>query len=293
MIIDIQSDEVEVSVNSTGAELHSMRLTKSKEEFIWSGKPEVWSGRAPILFPIVGALKHTNARYGKKCIALEKHGFVRHSELECVQRGRNCAAFRFESNAATLAQYPWPFELNVRFEITGRRLLIEYKVRNLGNDTLPFNIGSHPAFHLPIRNGQHSDYSIVFNREEQLNLYEVNAAGLLSPNPRPYQLDTQGIPLSPNVFDNDALVFRNINSDTISLHHKSTGRRLSVETGGAPHLGIWAKPGSEFVCIEPWWGHADFDNAEQDFSNKTSIQSLKPGEQFNTFIAITLAEFVV
>jgi len=290
MILDIQSDEVQVSVSGTGAELHSMRLIKSNEEFIWPGKPEVWSGRAPILFPIVGALRHADTRFGDKRIALEKHGFVRHSELECVQQHSSSVTFRLEQNARTLAQYPWPFELNVRFEITGRRLLINYTVSNTGIDTLPFNIGSHPAFQLPMKNAQHSDYSVVFNREEELELYEVTPGGLLNPTPTPFPNNVQGIALSARLFDNDALVFRNINSNKISLHHKTAGPRLCVETGGAPHLGIWAKPGSEFVCIEPWWGHADFDDAEQDFSTKASIQSLEPGEQFNTMIAITLAD---
>ena len=27
----------------------------------------------------------------------------------------------------------------------------------------------------------------------------------------------------------------------------------------SPHLGIWAKPGAPFVCIEPWFSYNDAD----------------------------------
>ncbi|MFK7733451.1 MAG: hypothetical protein AB8B48_17660, partial [Pseudomonadales bacterium] len=182
--------------------------------------------------------------------------------------------------------YPWHFELQVCFELSEDSLAIHYEVHNKDDSDLLFNLGSHPAFRLPLTNCTLSDYSIHFDQEEQLELFAVTPDGLLDPCATNYALDKQQIELSESIFENDALVFKNIRSSRISLRHRTAGTRLSVATGGAPHLGLWAKPGAEFVCIEPWWGHADFSNSSSRFSEKSSIQSLPPDQTFSTSITI-------
>src|ERR1700678_3555321 len=44
---------------------------------LWNGDPSVWSGRAPLLFPIVGALAGGAYRLGPKTYHLSRHGFAR------------------------------------------------------------------------------------------------------------------------------------------------------------------------------------------------------------------------
>lgn len=283
---NLESEHLTCSVSPLGAELQSLSLKATADEFIWQGDPAVWSGRAPILFPIVGALKGSAARHEKGPIKLAKHGIARTRRFELIDRGKAFARYSLQSDAETRAHYPWQFELQVNFELMADRLAIHYQVHNKDEYELLFNLGSHPAFRLPLENSSLSDYSVHFNKAENFSHYPVTADGLLDPCPADYTLSNGQIELSENIFDNDALVFKHIQSTCVSLRHRSLGTRLSVNTGGAPHIGIWAKPGAEFVCIEPWWGHADFSDATGDFSDKSSIQSLPPGKVFSTSIVI-------
>jgi galactose mutarotase-like enzyme len=53
-----------------------------------------------------------------------------------------------------------------------------------------------------------------------------------------------------------------------------------VEFPGFPELGIWAKPGAPFVCIEPWYGYADPEQPYGDLWNKPGIRKLAAGGTF-------------
>jgi galactose mutarotase-like enzyme len=46
-----------------------------------------------------------------------------------------------------------------------------------------------------------------------------------------------------------------------------------------PHLGIWTKPGADFVCIEPWQGHSSSTDFNGNFADKPGIITLDVGEQ--------------
>ena len=80
-IIKIENSELSVSVSTLGAELMSVS-GKGGTEFLWNGDKNVWSGRAPLLFPICGGLKDDKFTYNGKEYTLPKHGFARHLEFE-------------------------------------------------------------------------------------------------------------------------------------------------------------------------------------------------------------------
>jgi galactose mutarotase-like enzyme len=59
----------------------------------------------------------------------------------------------------------------------------------------------------------------------------------------------------------------------------------------SPHfnyLGIWAKPGADFVCIEPWLGCADTEGKPVELKDKEDIQSLKHGHVFEASFYISI-----
>ncbi len=286
-LVSIENEQLCAVVNTLGAELHSLRRKANDQELLWGGTSDVWSGRAPILFPIVGALKHQQVHFNGRQCSLEKHGFVKRKEFECRGSAKSQARFRLIACRETLAVFPWQFELHVEFILDAAELRIEYTVVNTSDDVMPFNIGSHPAFCLDLEKYSHSDYAIEFNRSENLQLFSVNTAGLLERDSRAYPLQQGRIWLRADSFVDDALVFKNINSDRISLLHRDLGNIVQIRTGGAPHLGIWAKPGAAFVCIEPWWGHADFADAGDDLASKAELQLLASRHSFSTQIIIS------
>ena len=112
--------------------------------------------------------------------------------------------------------------------------------------------------------------------------------GLLSNTHIPYLKNERKIYLSEELFNEDALIFKNIFSRKISIKNSKTGHRVSVDTGGAPHLGIWAKPGAPYVCLEPWYSYDDHMDTTQDFTQKEGIMELIAEATFKTGYTIEI-----
>lgn len=287
--IEIRNEQLTACISEQGAELQSLVLLKSGEEYLWQGDPQVWSGRAPILFPLVGMLRDNQLEYQGKTSSIPKHGLARQSHFDCIDRQPDSATFRLRSSERTLESFPWQFELQCKFSLEARCLQIAYRVFNRDASEMIFTIGSHPAFALPLDACSLSDYAIEFEQLETLDRFYLNDDGLLEDTGKPLLDNENRIELNDDIFADDALIFKNLKSRSIDLVKRNIGRRLSVDTGGAPHLGLWAKPGAAFVCIEPWHGYNSSVSDSTDFADKPSMLRLAPGAEFNTSIAIDIA----
>ncbi len=277
----IHHKNIEASINPVGAELSSLKVNDI--EYLWQGDEKYWSGRAPILFPIVGALKDDFMNYQGTRYEMPKHGIARHAQFDCMTKSSDSISLRLQSSDASLQQYPWNFELIVHFTLSDAGLDIRYEVTNTDEKPMLFTIGSHPAFALNIKDpSELENYTVTIEQSEPLQRYGLNESGLLDTHSEPHD---PVIPLNRTIFDNDALVFRDIKATSIRLSHAGQ-TMLTVNTGGAPHLGIWAKPAAPFVCIEPWLGTCDFIDSDNRFENKPDLTSLAPGHTHEHSIAI-------
>ncbi len=280
MLHTIRNECCSATISTLGAELKSLNDTQSGEEFIWQGDPGVWQGSAPVLFPVVGRLNNGGYTLGSREYKMPKHGLARTREFAVHREGGDEICFVLQSDAETKQFYPFDFNLFVAFELKNSVLSVSYIVRNTGDGLMYFTLGSHPAFSLPLGNERLEEYSIEFEKKETLDRYFLED-GLLCVSPQPRYLDNEGIiPITQDLFKNDALIFKNIRSHKIDLVHKRDGVRITVDTGGAPHLGIWAKPGAPFVCIEPWFGHDDPADSPSDLTQKSGIITLDVGSEY-------------
>lgn len=277
----ISHKHIEATINPVGAELSSLKV--NDVEYLWHGDEQFWSGRAPILFPIVGALKDGRMTYQGTSYEMPKHGIARHAKFDCVENSSDSVSLRLQSDSKTLQQYPWNFELLVHFTLNDSGMDIRYEVINKDEKPMLFTIGSHPAFALNIKDPTElANYTVTIDQSEPLDLYCLNDAGLLSTTAEPYGYV---IPLSDTIFNDDALVFRDIKATSVKLSHNGQ-TMLTVNTGGAPHLGIWSKPKAPFVCIEPWLGTCDFIDSDNQFENKPDLKTLAPGQTYEHGIGI-------
>lgn len=274
---ELRNEHLIIRVNSLGAELQSIRSVSAGTEYLWQGDPSVWSGRAPILFPIVGTLKDGKYLFDQRTYHLPRHGLARTANFQTLSSEPHRLCQGLSSDGNTKQIYPWDFDLQIQYSLRESCIDIEYKVTNTGSVPMRFAIGSHPAFRLP---KPLDVYSIRFSDQEVLLRYPLNGEGLLTENGMPYELADQRIPLHESLFDDDALVFKNLRSSIISLYDKSD-ELLRVHTGGAPHLGIWAKPNAPFVCIEPWFGHSDSPVVSGQWEDKPAMQVLERKEVFS------------
>ncbi|MFX8266481.1 aldose 1-epimerase family protein, partial [Acinetobacter baumannii] len=90
-----------------GAELQLWSV--GNRDLLWSGDPPYWPRRAPLLFPIVGRCNGNSLHVGGRRHAIGGHGFARDSDFLLVSRADDHATLVLRDDAATRAQFPFPF----------------------------------------------------------------------------------------------------------------------------------------------------------------------------------------
>jgi galactose mutarotase-like enzyme len=98
------------------------------------------------------------------------------------------------------------------------------------------------------------------------------------------------INLHPHLFDEDALIFKNLNSKKVSLKSRKSKQVLSMIFNDFPYLGIWAKPMADYVCIEPWIGIADSVDTDRNFENKEGMVLLGSKQSTTAVYTILIEE---
>lgn len=271
----IENKFLKIAVKEKGAELSSFYSKEADFEYLWQGDEKFWLGQSPILFPIIGRLIDDKYTLFGKEYNLEKHGFARKTLWEFLGKGENYLKFRLSSNAETLEKYPFEFDLVVTFSINGKTLSVSHDVYNKGDKTMYFSLGAHPAF-----NCEMGDV-LEFEKEENITKEKIDLEkALLMPEKFPMLQNEKEIVITEDIFNEDALILSGFQSDYITLKSDNHKRTVKVTFGGAPYLGIWAKPGAPYVCIEPWYGVNDTFE-KKDFNNKYQIRSLEKGGKFN------------
>ncbi len=271
-----------------GAELRSLRDIASGDEFIWQRDPAFWASSAPILFPVIGRFKDGGYLLDGRFYEIPKHGFARDMDFSLLTSSETSATFRLTDSEATIAAYPYAFTLDVTFTLQARTLAVDYRVMNRNDHTMFFALGSHPAFNLPAKLGPLDYWSIQFETVEQPVCYRV-AQNLLSSAPELFEFAADNsIVLTDDTFARDALIFKALGSRSLQIVHREHGVRLRFDTGAAPTLGIWSKPGAPYVCLEPWFGFDDSSEINADLRQKPDMLRLAAGNTFAAGYNITV-----
>ncbi|RAI93872.1 galactose mutarotase-like enzyme [Algoriphagus yeomjeoni] len=273
-------------------ELSSIKNKASGLEYLWQGDPNIWNGQAPVLFPIIGALKNEFTFISGQKYEMPKHGLVRNSNKpKLVEKTDSSLRFRFSWDEETMLLYPFKFQLDILFTLENKTLKVEHIISNLGDKAMFYSIGAHPAFNCPLKDEEeYEDYFLEFEQYETDSTWVVEENGLIGLDQKLVLNNTATLPLNKNLFDKDALIFKNLKSRKVSLSHKSSGPILSVKFDDFNYLGIWAKPGAPFVCIEPWLGIGDSINSNQKFEEKDGILKLEPHQSDSKSYEITILD---
>ena len=287
----LQNDKLKISVQPTGAELCEISSVKHNTQFIWDGNPDVWGCFAPNLFPIVGGLKNNSFIYNGKHYKLPKHGLVRNSDaIKLTKQTKNSLTFTFKYNEKLLEQYPFKFEFDLTFTLIDNTIEVFHRIKNIDTNTLYFSVGGHPAFKCPVfENENYNDYSLEFETNETAFTHKLNPDnGLVSDDTEIVLKNTNSLPLEHSLFNEDALIFKNLNSRKVTLLSKQNGKIVTVSYPDFNYLGIWAKPNGNFVCIEPWLGIADHEGTNQIIEEKEAIMDLEPNKTFTATYLIEI-----
>ena len=284
-MITLKSDKLTVAISETGAEIQSVKSIGGTE-FIWCGDKNIWSGHAPILFPICGGLKEDKFEYNGKEYTLPKHGFARTSEFLVEYSDDTKAVFLLKSNETTRIGYPFEFEFRAVFELSGNELKVTYNIQNKTDGEMLFSVGAHEAYSCP---EGIEEYDVIFEKNETLNSH-LTSDGIIS-NDTVCVLENEKIlPLQKKFFDIDALIFFELASEKAILKHRNGSRTIEVSFPNHDYFLIWTKPEGDYICFEPWCGMADIVGSDYNFCNKAGIHKLNKAEEYNAVHTIKFSE---
>ena len=282
------NDILSVTISPQGAELTSILHKPTGTEHLWQGDPAVWGWHAPNLFPVVGGCLNNQILVDGLTYPMGRHGFARQSAFELVEQTDTHARFALTDSDETRNVYPYQFEFSIDYRLNGSTLSITYRICNTDDKTIFFSVGAHPAFNVPFGDGEtYEDYWLEFEQDEPLVTHLLSKDGYFTGETQPIAMHANRLALTKNLFDRDALVIKNLRSKLVSIRSKNHSEAVTVAFNGFPYLGLWAKAGAPFVCIEPWLGCADSVGNPVEFSQREAIQRVEVGGVFEATFSIT------
>ena len=275
-MVQIKNEFLTVEINPFGAELYSVK-SKNGFEYLWQGDPKVWSGRAPVLFPIVGGLLDDEFIYGGKAYNLSKHGFARISEFEVESSEDTKTVLLLKSNQAIKKQYPFEFEFRVIFSLEGNKLNVVYSVTNTDDKNIYFSCGAHEAYYCY---GGIENYYVEFEKAEPLKRYLVTG-NFINGQTVALPMEDNKLYMKDEFFEDDAIILPNISSKVVKVKNIDGEHTITIDYSGFKNLLIWTKPYAEFLCIEPWDGIPDALGSGKKIENKKDIITLSANKNYS------------
>lgn len=283
----LENELIKAEFDSFGGELKSVIRKDSNREYMWYGNPKYWGRTSPVLFPIVGTLRNNTYRFKDKEYKMSSHGFARDMEHTLVSQTENEIWFELRQNAETLGKYPFEFVLNLGYRLEGDRLEVLWKVTNPSKDELLFSIGAHPAFLCPIH-GEKSKagYYLAFGGTDEIR-HHGNKGGLAIKEDLRLKLTDGRVKITEEFFDRSTFMIEDKQTSLVAIEDPE-GRRFIEVDFDTPLFAIWSSEGKNapFICIEPWFGMCDWDGFEGSFEEKSYMQKLAGGEEFNASYGI-------
>ena len=290
MIYTLENENIRVVASSNGGELHSIKKINDEPEYLWNGDERYWKYHAPVLFPIVGKVNGGKYKIDGIEYELPQHGLARTREFKLIEKSESRIVFELQYDEETLKVYPFKFVLRIGYTLMEYGVETSYEVINKDNKDIYFSIGGHPAYMCPINQGESfEDYYFEFDKVEKSSKILLNSNGLFTKNKELFMENSKELPLSIEIFKDDAIVFNDLKSNKISLKSRKSDKSVTMDFSGFPYLGLWTKPtGAPFVCIEPWFGHADYEDFNGDFKDKEGINKLAVGKSFKAAYLVTV-----
>jgi len=292
MIYTIFNEKLSVSVDSIGAQLRSVR-SAAGTEYLWQGDALYWADSSPVLFPYIARLYKNSYTYCGEAYNMSIHGFAARCEFAAEYVSDNSITFVLRESADTLSQYPFRFELRITYSLSGSKLLVQNRVRNNDSKLMPFALGAHPGFNVPLDGGtEFEDYFLCFNEHCEPLRVGFSDELFVSGKDSPYPLeDGRYIKLKHSLFDEDAIILRNM-ARSVTLGCAKTDRSLTISFYGFDYFGIWHTPGTDapYLCLEPWSSLPSRQGVVEELTEKPDMLMLKAGEEFENEWLLSIRE---
>lgn len=270
----ISNEFLTVDVSSLGAEMQALTASDGRS-YLWNGDAKFWTGRSPILFPIVGRAADDQVLIDGQSYPMGQHGFARRSEFALATSTKTMTRHELTASDATRAVYPFEFLLAVEHAIEGRAVTVTAEVSNLGDKPMPFGLGFHSAFVWPLPGAEGKPHGVTLDNKGEPPLVRLEG-GLVKPGTQPSPFAEGHLVLDPAMFEADAMIFPQ-GAGTGLKYGAENGPHLAFHFDNLPNLALWTKPGAPFLCVEPWHGTAAEIGGSKELSKRPYSEILAPG----------------
>lgn len=282
MITTIKNNHFTAQIDSLGAQLISLSDSAGKE-YIWQRDPAHWQNCSPLLFPTVGNCRGGKTIWEGQTYEIPKHGFCKTSDFTVRQESDDCVMFTLCDSPETRRMYPYSFRLSLTYTVREDGLFMDYQVENTDSRTICYHLGSHPGFICPMEPGEYfDDYVLEFEKEETAASMVYDGANMqFDVNRRkPLLNQSRTLPLSYELFEEDAIFFDDIRSRKVSIKNPVTGKGVEVDYRDFETVAFWTAMPSKgpFVCVEPWNGSAIRSDEDDVFEHRHFLQTLEASQ---------------
>jgi galactose mutarotase-like enzyme len=275
-IVRIANDQLSIEVSSLGAEMQSLK-TSDGRDWLWNGDAAFWTGRSPILFPIVGKAPDNRIAVDGTSYDMGQHGFARRSEFALAAESLSSCRFELAASDATRKVYPFDFLLSVTHSVEGRRLTVSAEVENRDSRPMPFGLGYHPAFLWPLPGAEGAAHTVTLDNGAEPLLTRLED-GLVTEDRLPSPFTRGWLTLAHDLFEADAMIFAEGAGSGLTFAAEG-GPSLKFTFDNLPNLALWQKVGAPFLCVEPWHGTAAKVGASSEISERPYGLVLDPGQK--------------
>lgn len=286
---------------SQGGELASFKVTRNRQmvELLYNARnyntaPGTFHGRAPLLWPAVGAQYPIGTIPKESCgmgsytvnskgYPMPCHGFAKDMPWHEVSRSADARGARvtveLRDSEATRKYYPFAFRLDAAFELANGAVNVDYVVYSESSNSgpMPFAIGNHVAFNIPLIKGSDPE-AVKFETQNTVQMLR-NSAGVLNGESKPRSFDP---PEALGTFDaHVALPLAGYKSQPFSRLIDPSGFTVRVTQTAASTLSeplirtnAYGGPTQGYFCPEPWFG------VQNSLNTGVGLLQLPPGESW-------------
>jgi len=280
-LISIQNERLDVIISALGAELQSIK-DKDGCEYLWQGDPAYWDRRAINIFPYIARLTEGKYVYEGNEYHLPIHGFLPDAILTVESKSGSEVCFLLKDSEETRSVYPFAFELRIVYALLSNIINIRFEVLNTGDGGMYFGIGGHPGFLVPLETGlEFTDYELEFDRPCTPTRICFSEKCFVTGVVDYHLVNGRTLPLSHDLFDNDAIVLKHMSS-AVTLKSGKGEKSVTVSFPDMSYIGFWhaVKKEAPYVCIEPWSSLPSREGIVEDISRQADLIHLPAGKRY-------------
>ncbi len=282
MIYSIQNKALAAQVSTLGAQLMSLRGADSTQ-YLWQGDPKYWPDRSLTIFPYVARLTEGRYLYKGRLYHMPIHGFGPTSEFTVLEHSAASLTLCLDSSPETYGMYPFLFRFTIRYALEGSTLSVESRVENRGEKPMYFGLGGHPGINVPLEQGlSFEDYRLEFPPCAPRRV-EFTPACFITGKETPFPLQNNVLPLSHDLFDEDAIVLKGV-PGRVTLRSAKGSHGVTLNAPDFPIFGFWHMPKTDapYVCLEPWTSLPSRQDVVEDLEKQPDLIRLEPKNVYKT-----------